>query len=143
MILDTETQYLDQILSIEEREVLMSKITEKDRSVMMKHLRDLSKASIKANHKHSDNIQKQINHTIEITKFMKEDRAKIDRLNNVIDIKQREIDELNMTNTNLLWDLSKLQKENGELTEYKQNNEREVGYWEKKIMSHIKKGKDN
>jgi len=121
----------------------MSKITEKDRSVMMKHLRDLSKASVKANHKHSDNIQKQINHTIEITKFMKEDRAKIDRLNNVIDIKQREIDELNERNTNLLWDLSTLQKENGELAEYKQNNEREVGYWEKKIMSHIKKGKDN
>lgn len=121
----------------------MSKITEKDRSVMMKHLRDLSRASVKANHKHSDNIQKQINHTIEITKFMKEDRAKIDRLNNVIDIKQREIDELNESNTNLLWDLSRLQKEDGELTEYKQNNEREVGYWEKKIMSHIKKGKDN
>ena len=131
------------MFSIEEREDLMSKITEKDRSVMMKHLRDLSKASIKANHKHSDNIQKQINHTIEITKFMKEDRAKIDRLNNVIDIKQREIDELNERNTNLLWDLSTLQKENGELAEYKQNNEREVGYWEKKIMSHIKKGKDN
>ena len=143
MIQDYEARFLALMFYTEEKEDLMSKITEKDRSVMMKHLRDLSRASVKANHKHSDNIQKQINHTIEITKFMKEDRAKIDRLNNVIDIKQREIDELNESNTNLLWDLSRLQKENGELTEYKQNNEREVGYWEKKIMSHIKKGKDN
>ena len=96
---------------IEEKEDLMSKITEKDRSVMMKHLRDLSKASVKANHKHSDNIQKQINHTIEITKFMKEDRAKIDRLNNVIDIKQREIDELNSKNMDLLWEAAQMEKE--------------------------------
>ena len=54
----------------EEKEDLMSKITEKDRSVMMKHLRDLSRASVKANHKHSDNIQKQINHLIEMFKII-------------------------------------------------------------------------
>ena len=75
--------------------------------------------------------------------MMKEDRAEIKRLKNVIDIKQREIDELNSKEMNLLWDLSKLQKDNGALQEYKDNNEKEVGYWEKKIMSHIKKGKDN
>ena len=121
----------------------MSKITTQDRAQMIKHLREISKLSMKANIKHHTVIDKHISHSVDLAKFMKEDRAKIDRLNNVIDIKQREIDELNMTNTNLLWDLSKLQKENGELTEYKQNNEREVGYWEKKIMSHIKKGTDN
>jgi len=121
----------------------MTKITEQDRSLMISQLKELSKLSLKANIKHHEVIEKHISHSIDLAAFMKEDRAKIDRLNNVIDIKQREIDELNMTNTNLLWDLSKLQKENGELTEYKQNNEREVGYWEKKIMSHIKKGKDN
>ena len=101
MIQDYEARVSALMFYTEEKEDLMSKITEKDRSVMMKHLRDLSRASVKANHKHSDNIQKQINHTIEITKFMKEERAKIDRLNNVIDIKQREIDERNESNKNL------------------------------------------
>jgi FtsZ-binding cell division protein ZapB len=122
---------------------LMTKITEIDRKLQVKHLNDLSKATIKANIKHSLNIQKQIDHTIVLTKIIQEDRAKISRLENVIDMKQREIDELNSKEMNLLWDLSKLQKDNGALQEYKDNNERDVGYWEKKIMSHIKKGKDN
>ena len=60
-------------------------------------------------------MSKQISHTIELTKFIKEDRAQIQRLNNVIDIKQREIDELNETNTNQLWDLAKLEKRCSEL----------------------------
>ena len=80
----------------------MSKITEQDRKIMTQHLRDLSRKAIIANAKHSMNIDKQISHTIELTKFIKEDRAQIQRLNNVIDIKQREIDELNETNTNQL-----------------------------------------
>jgi len=88
----------------------MSKITEQDRKIMTQHLRDLSRKAIIANAKHSKNIDKQISHTIELTKFIKEDRARIQRLNNVIDIKQREIDELNERNTNLLWDLAKLEK---------------------------------
>jgi len=121
----------------------MTKITEIDRKLQVKHLNDLSKATIKANIKHSLNIQKQIDHTIVLTKIIQEDRAKISRLENVIDMKQREIDELNSKEMNLLWDLSKLQNDNGALQEYKDNNERDVGYWEKKIMSHIKKGKDN
>ena len=102
---------------------------------MMKHLRDLSKASIKANHKHSDNIQKQINHTIEITKFMKEDRARIERLNNVIDIKQREIDDLNEQNTNQLWELCKLQKRLAECEKV----ESEVANYEKRMTKFLKK----
>ena len=121
----------------------MSKITEIDRKLQVKHLNDLSKACVKANIKHSVNIQKQTNHTIELTKMMKEDRAKISRLENVIDIKQRAIDELHTKEMDLLWQLANLQKDNGALQEYKDNNEKEVGYWEKKIMSHIKKGKDN
>ena len=120
----------------------MSKISDQ-RSQMIIHLRDLSRRTVNANAKHSKNIQKQIDHTIELTKIIKEDRAKIDRLNIVIDIKQREIDELNKKEMDLYWEMGKLQKDNGALEEYKTNNEREVGYWEKKIMSHIKKGKDN
>ena len=121
----------------------MSKITEIDRKLQVKHLNDLSKASLKSNIKHSLNIQKQIDHAVVLTKIIQEDRAKLSRLENVIDIKQREIDDLNKQNTDLLWHLANLQKDNGSLQEYKDNNEREVGYWEKKLMSHIKKGKDN
>ena len=121
----------------------MTKITEIDRKLQVKHLNDLSKASLKSNIKHSGNIEKNLDHTIQITKFMKEDRAKISRLEAVIDMRDRELNELNKKQMDLLWKLAHLQKDNGALQEYKDNNEKEVGYWEKKIMSHIKKGKDN
>ncbi len=88
----------------------MARITEQDRQVMIKHLRDLNKAAVKANIKNSQNIQKQIDHTIELTKFIKEDRAQIQRLSNVIDIKQDEIDELNSKQMGLLWELAQLEK---------------------------------
>ena len=64
---------------------------------------------------------------------MQEDRAKIDRLNNVIDMKQREIDEINKTNTDLLWKLAVLEKKNGKLQEYRDNNEAQIAYYEKKL----------
>jgi len=102
---------LDLIFSTEEDEALMTKITEKDRSVMIKHLRDLSTLSMKANIKHHTVIEKHISLSTDLTKFMKEDRAKIDRLNNVIDMKQREIDELNSKNMDLLWDAAQMEKE--------------------------------
>ena len=121
----------------------MTKITEIDRKLQVKHLNDLSKASLKSNIKHSGNIGKNLDHTIEITKFMKEDRAKISRLEAVIDMRDRELNELNKKQMDLLWKLAHLQKDNGALQEYKDNNEKELCYWEKKIMSHIKKGKDN
>ena len=43
----------------------------------------------------------------------------------------------------LLWKLAHLEKNNGALQEYKDNNEKEIGYWEKKIMNHVKKKRDN
>ena len=88
----------------------MSKLTSLDKETMVKHLRELNKLSLTANSENSKNIQKQIDHTIVLAKFLAEDRAKIDRLNNVIDIKQREIDDLNKNNTDLLWELAKLEK---------------------------------
>ena len=121
----------------------MSKITEIDRKLQVKHLNDLSKASVKSSIKHSQNIQTNLGHTVQITKFMKEDRAKISRLENVIDIKQREIDALNSKEMDLLWQLAKLEKNNGALQEYKDNNEKEIAYFEKKMTAFIKKRKDN
>ena len=89
----------------------MTKINRIERETMIQNLRELSKLSMKANIKHHTVIEKNLSHTIEITKFMKEDRAKIDRLNNVIDMKQREIDELNSKNMDLLWDAAQMEKE--------------------------------
>jgi hypothetical protein len=69
----------------------MSRITKQDRALMIKHLREISKLSMKANIKHHTVIEKHISISTDLAKFMTEDRAKIERLNNVIDIKQREI----------------------------------------------------
>ena len=93
----------------------MTKITEQDRSLMISQLKELSKLSLKANIKHHEVIEKHISHSIDLAAFMKEDRAKIDRLNNVIDMKQREIDELNSKQMDLLWDLAKLEEKCGDL----------------------------
>ncbi len=109
----------------------MSKITEQDRSLMIKHLREISKLSTKANIKHHSVIEKNLTHTIQLTKFMQEDRAKIERLNTVVDIKQREIDELNKQNTDLLWDLSKLQLAMGKLQKEKEINDKKKAQYEK------------
>jgi hypothetical protein len=116
----------------------MSKLGPLDKETMVKHLRELNKLSLKANSKHSENIQKQIDHTIVLAKFLAEDRAKIERLNNVIDIKQREIDELNSKNTDLLWDLSKLQIKMGKMEQDKENNDKKKAQYEK-IETHFYK----
>ena len=110
----------------------MTEIAEQRRRMLL-HLKELNKLSLKANIKHSENVRKNLDHTIQMTKFMKEDRAKIDRLNNVIDMKQREIDEINKTNTDLLWKLAVLEKKNGKLQEYRDNNEAQIAYYEKKL----------
>ena len=120
----------------------MSKITEQ-RQLMLKHLKELNKLSLKANIKHSENVRKNLDHTVQMTKFMKEDRAKISRLEAVIDMKQREVDELNKKNTDLLWDLSKLQLKNGKLQEYKDNNEKQLAYYENSLKKMMKNGKDH
>jgi len=115
----------------------MSKLGPLDKETMVKHLRELNKLSLKANSKHSENIQKQIDHTIVLAKFLAEDRAKIERLNNVIDIKQREIDELNSNNTDLLWELSKLQKKCGLLEKEIIADEIKSAQAEKSINKHF------
>ena len=86
----------------------MSKL---DKEIMIKHLREISKLSMKANIKHHTVIEKHISISTDLAKFMTEDRAKIERLNNVIDIKQREIDELNSKNMDLLWEAAQMEKE--------------------------------
>mgnify|MGYP001402130751 CR=1 FL=1 len=118
----------------------MSKLDElkATKELMIKHLRELSKLSMKANIKHHTVIEKNLSHTIEITKFMKEDRAKIDRLNNVIDIKQREIDELNSKNTDLLFDAAKLEQENILLKKEIEADELKAAQVQKNLKKYLK-----
>ena len=125
-------------VSLIQEEKDMSKISEQDRALMIKHLREISKLSMKANIKHHVVIEKHISHSIDLAKFMKEDRAQIQRLNNVIDMKQREIDELNKANTDLLWDLSKLQFDMGKIEKEKEVDEIRSAQVQKKLSEHFK-----
>tara|TARA_R100000951_G_scaffold109848_1_gene107389 strand:- start:403 stop:768 length:366 start_codon:yes stop_codon:yes gene_type:complete len=109
----------------------------------MKYYREIGKLAFKSSINHHSVIKNSGNNESKLLKMMAEDRAKISRLENVIDIKQREIDELNRKEMDLYWEMGKLQKNNGALEQYKETNEKEVGDWEKKLMGHIKKGKDN
>ena len=109
----------------------MTKITEQDRSLMIKHLRSLSTLSMKANIKHHTVLDKNATHTNDLIKFMKDDKAKIERLERVVDMKQREVDDLNKQNTDLLWDLSKLQFKMGKMEQEKENNEKKKAQYEK------------
>jgi|TARA_A200000159_G_scaffold164817_1_gene196521 hypothetical protein len=109
----------------------MSKITDQDRKEMVQHLRTINKGAINANAKHSKNIQKQIDLTTTLVKYMGWDKAKIERLERVVDMKQREVDDLNKQNTDLLWDLSKLQFEMGKIKQEHENNEKKKAQYEK------------
>ena len=121
------------MVSLIQEEKDMSKITEQDRSRMIRDLRELSKLSMKANIKHHTVIDKHISHSIDLAKFMKEDRAQIQRLNNVIDIKQREIDELNSKQMELLWDLAKLEKKVAALEKEKELDEKQAAQIQKRL----------
>ena len=121
----------------------MTKINRMDRETMIKHLREISKLSMKANIKHHTVIEKNLSHTIEITKFMKEDRAKIDRLNNVIDIKQREIDELNSKNMDLLWDAAQMEKELIKIKKEIEEDELKAAQVQKNLKKYFKKESTN
>ena len=121
----------------------MTKINRMDRETMIKHLREISKLSMKANIKHHTVIEKNLSHTIEITKFMKEDRAKIDRLHNVIDIKQREIDELNSKNMDLLWDAAQMEKELITIKKEIKEDELKAAQVQKNLKKYFKKESTN
>jgi len=87
----------------------MSKL---DKELTIKHLREISKLSMKANIKHNTVIDRQTTHQKELMKMLKEERASNGRLKRIISMRQTEIDELNSKNTDLLWDAAKLEKEN-------------------------------
>ena len=118
----------------------MARITEQDRSVMVKHLREISKLSQLNNGKYSKNIQKQIDHTIVLTKIIQEDRAKLSRLENVIDMRDREIQELNSKQMVLLWDLAQLEKKCAELETERNRDIATATQVQKNLARVLKKG---
>lgn len=117
----------------------MTKINKIDKDKVIQHLREISKLSMRANIKHHTVIDKHISNTISQTKFMKEDRAKIDRLNNVIDIKQREIDELNSKNMDLLWDAAQMEKELITIKKEIKEDELKAAQVQKNLKKYFKK----
>jgi predicted nucleic acid-binding Zn-ribbon protein len=121
----------------------MSKTLADLRKGMQEHLKDLSRLALKGSIKHSELVTKHTNHSHNLLKIYTESKAENKRLHNVIDIKQREIDDLNKQNTDLLWHLANLQKDNGSLQEYKDNNETQLAHYESKLKKLIKNGKDN
>ena len=118
----------------------MSKTISEMRRQIKADLKGLTKLALEGSIKHSNLITKHTNHSHNLLKLYTEAKADNKRLFNVIDIKQREIDELNKQNTDLLWDLSKLQIKISELKD--ENNElKEVGsaHYEKRLKKFIKK----
>ena len=59
----------------------MSKI---DKQLMIKHLREISKLSMRANIKHNTVIDKHASHQKELMKMLKEERASNGRLKKVV-----------------------------------------------------------
>ena len=110
----TQSELRKEIIRLREDKINM----QRQRSIDLKLL---TKLSIEASIKHSKLVTKNTDHSHNLLKLYTEANADKKRLHNVIDIKQREIDELHSKEMNLLWELSKLQKDNGALQEYKDN----------------------
>jgi septal ring factor EnvC (AmiA/AmiB activator) len=92
-------------------------------------------SALKACKEHNETINKMATHVNELWKEigLKQDRIKI--LEEQIQDKDFEIDDLNKAHSDQLWDLAKLEKENKELKEVCGG----VAHYEKKIKEFIKK----
>ena len=107
---------------------------------MTKHLTmndtwKMGMSALKACKEHNETINKMATHVNELWKEigLKQDRIKI--LEEQIQDKDFEIDDLNKAHTDQLWDLAKLEKENIELKEVCGG----VAHYEKKIKKFLKK----
>jgi septal ring factor EnvC (AmiA/AmiB activator) len=107
---------------------------------MTKHLTindtwKMGMSALKACKEHNETINKMATHVNELWKEigLKQDRIKI--LEEQIQDKDFEIDDLNKAHSDQLWDLAKLEKENKELKEVCGG----VAHYEKKIKEFIKK----
>ena len=103
---------------------------------LLQKTKEALKLSIQASIKHSRNVSTGQNHISDLLKIHKEDRATIQRLNTVIDMKQREIDKVNGENINILWKMAQLEKEVTECQHLKKEAS-EVAEWEKKLTEYV------
>ena len=83
---------------------------------------------MKANIKHHTVLDKNATHTNDLMKIIKEDKAKILKLEEVIKIRDRQIDDLTSEKYDLLFEVGKLEKE-------KEDNESKSA----QIQKHISK----
>jgi DNA repair exonuclease SbcCD ATPase subunit len=111
-------------------------MTQEQKQKLIEKTKEALKLAIQSSIKHSKNVAKSQNHISDLIKFHKEDRATIQRLNAVIDMKQREIDKVNKENIDILWKMAKLEKEVIECKQYKQVAS-EVAEYEKKMTEYM------
>jgi len=103
---------------------------------LMEKTKEALKLAIQSSIKHSKNVAVGQNHISDLLKIHKEDRATIQRLNAVIDMKQREIDKVNGENIDILWKMAQLEKEVTECKQWKKEAS-EVAEWEKKLTEYV------
>jgi hypothetical protein len=103
----------------------------------------LAKSSLSACKEHNETTNKMATMNSELWNEIGLKQNKITELQQTIQDKDFEIDDLNKAHTDQLWDLAKLEQENLKLK--KDNEEMKevcggVAQFEKKIKQHIKKG---
>ena len=103
----------------------------------IKYYREIGKLAFKSNINHHSVIKNSGSNESKLLKMMTEDRAKISRLENVIDIKQREIDELNSKNMDLLWDAAQMEKELITLKKEIEVDERRAAQIQKNVKRYL------
>ena len=111
-------------------------MTNEQKMRLLQKTKEALKLSIQASIKHSRNVSTGQSHITELLKIQKEDRATIQRLNAVIDMKQREIDKVNRENVDILWKMAQLEKEVIECKQWKKEAS-EVAEWEKKLTEYV------
>jgi len=112
----------------------MSKL---DKELVIKHLREISKLSMRANIKHNTVIDRQTTHQKELMKMLKEERASNGRLKRIISMRQTEIDELNSNNTDLMFDAAKLEQENIRLKKETEEDELKAAQVQKNLKQFL------
>lgn len=103
----------------------------------------LARSSLKACQEHNETTNKMATMNSELWNEIGLKQNKIKELQEIIQDKEFEIEDLNKAHTDQLWDLAKLEQEISKLK--KANEEMEevcggVAQFEKKIKQHIKKG---
>ena len=123
---------MDQILTTEEKEAWMTKLTQAEMKGHLKETLTLTATACKDYAATTSNLSNMIN---ELWKEIGLKQDKIKDLQEQIQDKDFEIADLNQAHTDQLWDLSKLEKENKELKEVCGG----VAHYEKKIKQFMRK----